>query len=43
MMHVARTGARRGAYMILVNRHEGKEPFGMFRHRRECNNKVDLR
>jgi hypothetical protein len=35
-------GEGRGAYMILVERHEGRRPFGRPRRRREDNIKVDF-
>jgi hypothetical protein len=42
--HVARMGAKRNAYMILVGSLERKkEPFGRPRHRWEDNIKLDLR
>jgi hypothetical protein len=41
--HVARTGAGRGAYRVLVGRPEGKRPLGRPRRRREDNIKMDLR
>jgi hypothetical protein len=41
--HVARMGANRNAYRILVGRPEGKRPLGRHRHRLEDNNKMDLR
>jgi hypothetical protein len=40
--HVARMGDRRGAYMVLVGKREGKSPPGKRRHRWEDNIKVDL-
>jgi hypothetical protein len=40
--HVARTGAKRGAYRILVGRHEGRRPLGRPRRRWEDNIKMDL-
>jgi hypothetical protein len=41
-VHVARTGARRGAYRVLMGRPEGKRPFGRPRLRWEENIKMDL-
>jgi hypothetical protein len=41
--HVARMGAGRGAYRILVGRPEGKRPLGRPRRRWEDNIKMDLR
>jgi hypothetical protein len=35
-------GERRGVYMVLVGKPEGKRPLGRSRHRWEDNNKVDL-
>jgi hypothetical protein len=40
--HVARMGKRRGAYRILVGRHEGKRPLATPRRRWEDNIKMDL-
>jgi hypothetical protein len=40
--HVARVGDRRGSYRVLVGGHEGKRPFGRFRHRCGDNIKTDL-
>ena len=40
--HVARTGERRGVYMVLVGKSEGKRPLGRPRHRWEDNIKMDL-
>jgi hypothetical protein len=40
--HVARMGARRGAYRILMEYIERKRPLGRPRHRRMCTIKVDL-
>jgi hypothetical protein len=34
---VASTGKKRGAYRVLVEKPEGKRPFGRHRHRWECN------
>ena len=39
--HVARMGDRRGAYIVLVGRPEGKRPFERSRLRWENNNKTD--
>jgi hypothetical protein len=41
--HVARMGAKRNAYRILVGKPEGKRPLGRPRHRWADNNKMDLR
>jgi hypothetical protein len=41
--HVARMGAGRGAYRILVGRPEGRRPLGRPRHRWEDNIKMDLK
>ena len=41
--HVARIGGRRGTYRVLVEKTEGKRPFGRRRHRLEDNIKMDLR
>jgi hypothetical protein len=41
--HVVRMGEVRGAYNILVGRHEGRRPLGRPRHRWEDNIKMDLR
>jgi len=41
--HVASTRERRGAYRVLVGKHEGKRPFGRPRRRWEDNIKMDLR
>jgi hypothetical protein len=41
--HVARMGAGRGAYRVLVLRSEGKRPLGRRRRRWEDNIKLDLR
>jgi hypothetical protein len=40
--HVARMGAKRGAYRILVRRAEGRPPLGRPRRRWEDNIKMDL-
>jgi hypothetical protein len=40
--HVARMGEKRGAYMILVGRPEGRRPLGRPRHRWDDNIKMDL-
>jgi hypothetical protein len=40
--HVARMGAMRNAYKILVGKPEGKRPLGRPRHRWEHNTRVDL-
>jgi len=40
--HVARMGERRGAYRVLVGKHEGKKPLGRPNHRWEDNIKMDL-
>jgi hypothetical protein len=40
---VARMRVVRGAYNILVGRHEGRRPLGRPRRRREDNIKIDLR
>ena len=40
--HVARMGEKRGAYRVLVRKHEGKGPLGTHRLRWECNIKMDL-
>ena len=40
--HVARMGARRGAYRVLVRKPEGKRPLGRPRLVWEGNIKVDL-
>jgi hypothetical protein len=40
--HVARLRKRRGVYMVLVGKPEGKRPLGRARHRWEDNIKVDL-
>jgi hypothetical protein len=41
--HVARMGAERGAYRILVGRPEGRRPLGRPRRRWEDNIKTDIR
>jgi hypothetical protein len=41
--HVARMGARRGVYRILVGRPEGRKPLGRSRRGWENNTKMDLR
>jgi hypothetical protein len=41
--HVAGTGAKRNAYMILVGKPEGKGPLGRPRRRCVNNIKTDLR
>ena len=40
--HVARMGKRRGVYMVMVEKPEGKRPLGRPRHRWEDNIKMDL-
>ena len=40
--HVARMGEKRGAYMILVRKREGRRPLVKPRHRWENNIKMDL-
>jgi hypothetical protein len=40
--HVARMGAKRNAYRILVGKPEGKRPLGRSRHRWVDNIKMDL-
>jgi len=35
-------GEKRGVYMVLVWKPEGKRPFGRPRHRQEVNIKLDL-
>jgi len=40
--HVARMGDRRGAYSVLVGKHEEKFPFGWPRSKWEANIKMDL-
>jgi hypothetical protein len=41
--HVARMGAKRNDYRILVGKPEGKRPLGRQRHRWVDNIKMDLR
>jgi hypothetical protein len=41
--HVARTGAKSNAYMILLGKPEGKRPLGRPRRRWEDNIKMDIR
>jgi hypothetical protein len=40
--HVACTGERRGLYMVLVEKPEGKRPLGRLRRRWEDNIKINL-
>jgi len=40
--HIARIGERRGVYMVLMGKPEGKRPFGRPRHRWEDSIKMDL-
>jgi hypothetical protein len=40
---VARMGERRGAYRVLVGKHEARRPLGRCRRRWEDNIKMDLR
>ena len=40
--HVARKGARRGVYRVLMGKLEGKRPLGRPRHRWEDSIKMDL-
>jgi len=40
--HVARMGERRGIYMVLVGKPEGKRPLGGSRRRWDDNIKMDL-
>ena len=40
--HVARMGERRGAYVVLVGKSQGKTPIGRPRLRWEDNIKMDL-
>jgi hypothetical protein len=40
--HAARTGKKRVAYRLLVQKPEGKRPLGGPRHRWEDNTKMDL-
>jgi hypothetical protein len=42
-MHVARMGARRGAYRVLVGKPEGRKPLGRPSRRWEDNIKMDRR
>ena len=39
---MARMGERRGAYRVLVGKHEGERPLGRPRGRWEDNIKIDL-
>ena len=41
-MHVARMGEKRGVYMALVGKPEGKRPLGRPRPRRDDNIKIGL-
>jgi hypothetical protein len=41
--HVARVGAMRNAYKILVGKLERKRPFGRHRRKWEDNIRIDLR
>jgi hypothetical protein len=41
--HVARMGEVRGAYRVLVGRHEGRRPLGRPRRKWEDNIKMDLK
>jgi hypothetical protein len=41
--HVACMGDRRGVYMVLVGKPEGKRPLGIPRHRCDDNIKMDLK
>jgi hypothetical protein len=41
--HIARMGAKKNAYRILVEKPEGKRPLGRPRRRRMDNIKMDLR
>jgi len=41
-VHVARLGARRGVYRVLVGKPEGKRPLGRLRRRWKDNIKIDL-
>jgi hypothetical protein len=41
--HVARMGAKRNSYRILVGKPEGKRPLGRLKHRWMDNIKIDLR
>jgi hypothetical protein len=40
--HVARIGERRAAYSVLVEKHEGKRPFGRSRPKWEYNTEMDF-
>ena len=40
--HVAHMGERRGVYMVLMGKREGKRPLGRPRRRWEDNNNMDL-
>jgi len=40
--HVARMKERRGAYMVVVGKTEGRRPLGRLRRRLEANVKADL-
>jgi len=40
--HVARLGKRRGVYIVLIGKPEGKRPLGRPTHRWEDNIKVDV-
>jgi hypothetical protein len=42
-VHVARIGAKKNAYRILVGNPEEKRPLGRPRHRWVDNNKIDIR
>jgi len=42
MGHVAHMGERRGVYMVLVGKSEGKRQLGRPKHRWEGNIKMDL-
>jgi hypothetical protein len=41
--HVAHAGKRRGACKVLVEKPEGKRPFGTHRHRWKNDTKMDLK
>jgi hypothetical protein len=41
-MNVARTGERRGAYIVVVGRPERKWPLRKPRHKWECSIKMDV-
>jgi hypothetical protein len=43
MGHVAQMGERRGAYRLLMGKHEGRRPHGRPRHRWEDNIEIDVR